>query len=238
MRQARQFDLTESDPALKGVQIVVLPDGENPPPEVTITLNSMSLRQMISFIAQAVNWSFDIDGPAVTISKSGGSFKGKPMETEFYEVTQGTIQRMTGGSDGGMGGGGAADPFAAPGGGGGLGGDDTGIKIKAFLEGAGIAFDDAKGHKFVFDGFQMIVTHERRSLDLIERILAKLDQDSSRQVEIETKFLEVQEGALDEISFNWSFGWGDPYFLTDVDGNPAIGSDGRPLIGFPKKPHR
>ena len=28
--------------------------------------------------------------------------------------------------------------------------------------------------------------------------------------------------------------WGDPYFLTDVDGNPAIGSDGRPLIGFPK----
>ena len=65
------------------------------------------------------------------------------METEFYEVTQGTIQRMTGGSDGGMGGGGAADPFAAPGGGGGMGGDDTGIKIKAFLEGAGIAFDDA-----------------------------------------------------------------------------------------------
>ena len=64
-----------------------------------------------------MNWSFDIDGPAVTISKSGGSFKGKPMETEFYEVTQGTIQRMTGGSDGEWRGG-AADPFAAPGGGG------------------------------------------------------------------------------------------------------------------------
>ena len=53
-------------------------------------------------------------------------------------------------------------------------GDDTGQKIKAFLEGAGIPFDDAKGHKFVFDGFQMIVTHDRRSLDLIERILAKM----------------------------------------------------------------
>jgi len=234
MRQARQFDLTESDPALKGVQIVVLPDNDEPPPQVTITLNSMSLRQMIEFITQAVNWSFDIDGPAVTISKAGGSFKGKPMETEFYEVTQGTIQRMTGGSDGGMGGGGAADPFAAPGGGGGMGGDDTGIKIKAFLEGAGVPFDDSKGQKFVFDGFQMIVTHERRSLDLIERILAKLDQDSSRQVEIETKFLEVQEGALDEISFNWQFGWGGPFFKTDSLGNPSIGSDGRPVIGFPK----
>ena len=32
------------------------------------------------------------------------------METEFYEVTQGTINRMTGGSTGGMGGP-AADPL-------------------------------------------------------------------------------------------------------------------------------
>ena len=39
------------------------------------------------------------------------------METEFYEVTQGTINRMTGGSTGGMGGP-AADPFAVLGGGG------------------------------------------------------------------------------------------------------------------------
>ena len=49
--------------------------------------------------------------------------------------------------------------------------------------------------------FQMIVTHERRFLDLIERILERLDADSSRQAEIETKFSEVQEGALDEVSF-------------------------------------
>ena len=57
----------------------------------------------------------------------------------------------------------------------------------------------------------MIITHERRYLDLIERILAKLDQDSSRQVEIETKFLEVQEGALDEISFGWEFALWQPH---------------------------
>ena len=57
----------------------------------------------------------------------------------------------------------------------------------------------------------MIVTHDRRSLDLIERILAKLDQDSSRQVEIETKFLEVQEGALDEITFDWQYSFDNPF---------------------------
>ena len=28
-------------------------------------------------------------------------------------------------------------------------------------------------------------------------------------MEIEAKFLEVQEGALDEISFDWQYSWGD-----------------------------
>ena len=149
---------------------------------------------MIQFISEMVSWTYDIRSDTIVISKSGGSIIGRPLETEFFEVTQGTVNRMTGGVGGGMGG---VDPFApAPGGAGG-GADDTGAKIKAFLEGAGIPFDDAKGHKFVFDGFQMIVTHERRnSFDLIIRILERLDADSSRQVEIETKFLEEKRGHL------------------------------------------
>jgi general secretion pathway protein D len=181
-----------------------------------------------------VSWTYDVRSDAIVISKSGGSFKGRPLETEFFEVTQGTINRMTGGAGGG-GMGGGADPFApAPGGGGG-GADDTGAKIKAFLEGAGISFDDTKGHKFVFDGFQMIVTHERRNLDLIIRILERLDADSSRQVEIETKFLEVQEGALDEVSFDWSMQWDNPRFLVDPKtGEPILNNRLEPTYSFSK----
>ena len=235
MRQSKQFDLTEKDPSKKGVQIIVKrpPEGE-PFPLVTITLNSMELGKMIQWLTEMVEWTYDIRADAVVISKTGGSFKGRPLETEFYEVTQGTINRMTGGGGGGMGGA-AADPFAPPPAGGGGGGDDTGLKIKAFLEGAGIPFDDGKGHKFVFDGFQMIVTHDRRSLDLIERILAKLDQDSSRQVEIETKFLEVQEGALDEISFDWSYSFDNPVPEVDpTNGMPVMDSRGRSKAVYEK----
>ena len=227
MRQAKQFDLTEQDPAKKGVQIIVLkPEGEELPP-VTITLQSLELGKMIQFITEMVGWTYDIRADAVVISKSGGSFKGRPLETEFYEVPQATINRMTGGTGGGMGGA-AADPFAPPpAAGAGGGGDDTGLKIKAFLEGAGIPFDDTKGHKFVFDGFQMIVTHDRRSLDLIERILAKMDGEAGIQVEIETKFLEVQEGALDEISFDWKYAFGNPRAEIDpTTGAPVLDSRG------------
>jgi len=233
-RQARAFDLTEPDPAKKGVNIIpLLVEGEDPP-TVTITLNSMPLGQMIQFLTETVNWTYDVRADAIVVSKSGGSFRGRPLETEFYEVTQGTINRMTGGG-GVAGGGGGGDPFApAPGGGGG-GADDQGAKIKAFLEGAGIPFDETKGQLFQFDGFQMIVTHERRSLDLIERILERLDADSSRQVEIETKFLEVQEGALDEVSFDWQFKWGNPRYTVDPStGIPLTDPSGRPVLSFDK----
>ncbi len=233
-RQAKMFDLTEPDPSKKGVNIIPLQNGDEPFPNVTITLNTMPLGQMIQFIAEMVSWTYDVRSDAIVVSKSGGTFTGRSLETEFYEVTQGTIQRMTGGAGVGMGGAGA-DPFApAPGGGGG-GADDTGVKIKGFLEGAGIPFDDTKGHKFVFDGFQMIVTHERRFLDLIERILERLDADSSRQVEIETKFLEVQEGALDEVSFDWQYSWGEPQFVLDPNTlNPVVDSNGQPILSFGK----
>ena len=194
MLKSKQFDLTEQDPAKKGVQIIVKqPPDDEPFPLVTITLNSMELGKNDPMDYR--NGQLDLRHPSRCSGyfENWRKFQGRPLETEFYEVTQGTINRMTGGGGGGMGGA-AADPFAPPpAGGGGGGADDTGLKIKAFLEGAFVPFDDGKGHKFVFDGFQMIVTHDRRSLDLIERILAKLDQDSSRQVEIETKFLEVQE---------------------------------------------
>ena len=111
MRQAKQFDLTEQDPTKKGVQIIVLkPEGEELPP-VTITLQSLELGKMIQFITEMVGWTYDIRADAVVISKSGGTFKGRPLETEFYEVPQATINRMTGGTGGG---GGAADPFAPP----------------------------------------------------------------------------------------------------------------------------
>ena len=233
-RQAKQHDLTEQDPAKKGVQIIVLkPEGE-PLPPVTITLQSLELGKMIQFITEMVGWTYDIRADAVVISKTGGSFKGRPLETEFYEVPQATVNRMTGGSGGGMGGA-AADPFAPPPAGGGGGNDEVQGKIKAFFQGAGITFDEDKGQLFQFDGFQMIVTHDRRSLDLIERILAKMDEEAGLQVEIETKFLEVQEGALDEITFDWQYSFGNPVFEVDpATGMPSVDARGRPKLVYEK----
>ena len=228
-RIAKLNDLTEPDPTKKGILMYAKkPPEDQEYPKVTITLIPMSLGNAISVITESISWTYEIEPDAVVISKSGGSIKGRRLETEEYEITQGTVRRMTGGSGGG--GAAAADPFAAGGGGMGGGGDGDDLKVKAYLEAAGITFEESKGHRFAFDGFLIIVTHDRRTLDKIERILARLDKDTSKQIEIETKFLEVQEGALDEISFGWEFGWGgvDPVF--DELGNPILGSNGEKLV--------
>jgi general secretion pathway protein D len=232
-RQARLFDLTEPDPAKKGLNIIPL-IGEEEEPTVNIKLNAMALGKMIEFITEMVGWTFDVRSDAVVIQKTGGTFKGRPLETEFYPMQPNTVQRLTGSSGGGAA---EADPFA-PAAGGGDGGGDDGVKIRSFLENTGIPFIDAKGHKFAFDGFQMIITHERRYLDLIDRILSKLDEESSKQVEIEAKFLEVQEGALDEISFDWQYAWGpaSQLFQTLEDGSrvPATDAYGRQMRSYEK----
>jgi general secretion pathway protein D len=228
-RQARLFDLTEPDPAKKGLNIIPL-IGEEEEPTVNIKLNAMPLGKMIEFITEMVGWTFDIRSDAIVIQKTGGTFKGRPLETEFYDVEPPTLKRLTGN----MGGGGDdADPFA-PAGGGNDGAADDGIKIKTFLENTGIPFIDAQGHKFAFDGFQLSVTHERRYLDLIERVLAKIDESSGKQVEIEAKFLEVQEGALDEISFDWQYSWGNSQMLMDDQFRPVVDNRGRFIRSYEK----
>ena len=69
--------MTEPDPSKKGVNIIPLANGDEPFPNVTITLNSMPLGRMIQIIAEMVSWTYDVRSDAIVVSKSGGTFTGK-----------------------------------------------------------------------------------------------------------------------------------------------------------------
>ena len=234
MAYAKQNDFAEPDPASKGVNMVPLLGGQ-PAPQVTIQLNKMTLEKMLDFITEMVGWTYEVRDDAIVISKEGGdNANARGLEIEFFELSQGTIQRMTGGGAAAGGGGGPPDPFGG-GGGGAAGPNDQAEKIRAFIENAGIEFDDEKGHKFVFDGFQIIATNTRRNLDKLNRLLTKLDERAGQQVEIETKFIEVQQGAMEEISFDWNLHWGTATPLFDPrTGMPQIDTSGQPIMRYDK----
>jgi general secretion pathway protein D len=74
--------------------------------------------------------------------------------------------------------------------------------LRAFLQQAGVKFDGVEGSSVVFDGSALLVTQTPRNLARIRTILARYAE--VRQVEIEAKFLEVEDGALEELGVNWS----------------------------------
>ena len=81
-RQARNFDQNASS---KELNILTFRNGDEPFPNVTITLNQMPLGKMIQFITEMVGWTYDIQSGVVVVSKYGRS-KKPILETEFLSL--------------------------------------------------------------------------------------------------------------------------------------------------------
>jgi len=191
---ARAKDSTEPDPAAKGINIILLNKADSPPPALTIKLNKMSLKSMLDFITEMVGWTYEVRDDAIVVSKFGPAGANPALRTQFISLSQGAIQRMTGGSGAKSG---TPDPFAP-------GAATSPInnqadRLKQYLVDSGVEFDASKGHKFIFDGFQMIVTHRQDALDRIRGIVLEVDDAANQQVGVDIKILEAPLGALDDV---------------------------------------
>lgn len=58
--------------------------------------------------------------------------------------------------------------------------------------------------------------HLHKIAGLLDRYNRKALEERSRQVEIETKFIEVSQGALEELGFNWTIGTPGEYITSDT----------------------
>ncbi len=183
----------------KGVNIVLL-DPANTNPLVSITLKNMPLRRVLDLITDSVGYHYQVQADAVLVHPAGGK---SDLGMEFYPVSRSTVLRLTGRGSPGQPFAGGSDPLA--------GGRHTveiaaegndGAAIKTFLQLAGVDFDGQPGCTMAFDGSQLIVTQTRLNLERIRNILIRYSE--VRQVEIEARFMEVQDGALEELGVNWS----------------------------------
>ena len=194
----------EFDPAptKKGVNIVLL-DPSNKNPTINITLRNQPLKTILDLITRTAGFQYEVEGDIVTV-KPGGD-QNTAMVTEFFAVTKATVTRMTGLGAAAATPAASADPFAAApagGGGGGGGGGSEAASLKAFLQQAGVPFESTAGSSLAYDGASIIVTQTSRNIERIRNILNRYND--VRQVEIEAKFMDVQEGALDELGVNWA----------------------------------
>ncbi len=208
---SREFDGASSN---GGVNILVI-DPQNRRPPVSLTLRDLSLKRVLDFITDSIGYQYEVQADAVVVRPGGET---STLDTEFFPITRSTVIRMTG-IGGGLASGGAQvvdDPFSptpvnavsAPGGGG------EATALRQFLQQAGVDFEGINGASLAYDGSAMIVTQTSRNIERIRNILNRYND--VRQVEIEAKFMEVQEGALEELGIQWGVTHGirgDPRYL-------------------------
>jgi general secretion pathway protein D len=193
-----EFDQAAATP--RGVNIVLLdPAGANP--VVNLTLHNLTLKRVLDFITDSVGYQYEVQSDAVVVRPGGGL---SALETRFFPVSRSTVLRLTGK-------GGTQIPGAHPDPLAGASGapaapttsvEGEGQAIRNFLQLAGVSFASVPGSTLAFDGSQLIATQTPRNLDRIRNILNRYNV--VRQVEIEAKFMEVQQGALEELGVQWN----------------------------------
>ncbi|MBL9213859.1 MAG: hypothetical protein JNG83_00135 [Opitutaceae bacterium] len=174
---ALAYELDDGAGAERGVNIVWANPGEEHP-AVTLSLRDLPLRRVLDLVAEASGCSYEVQADAVVLRRGGAP---AALSTRFFAVARPAVLRMT--SRGG----------AAP--------EAGGAVIREFLQQAGVDFAGVPGSTLAFDGSQLIVTQTSGNLARIGRILARYRE--LRQVEIEAKFMEVQQGVLEELGVQW-----------------------------------
>ncbi len=199
---SEEFDQTGILP--KGANIVLL-DPENHAPTVSLTLRNVSLRRVLDFVTESIGYQYEVQADAVLVRPGGET---SSLETAFFPVTRATVLRMAGITERPVAAGSTPGKVArtAPRGdeeaaSGPAARNNEAAAIKTFLQQAGVSFETVTGASLAYDGSALIVTQSARNLERIRNILTRYKD--VRQVEIEAKFMEVQDGVLDELGMNW-----------------------------------
>lgn len=214
-----------SNVAPKGVNVVILdPTAKNPP--ITIALRNMSLRRILDFVTQQVGYQYEVQADAIVVRPGGET---TTLETQFFPVTRATVGRMTGMSTGGAVSATATrDPYTPSSSGSTEPGNASGeaASMRAFLQQAGVTFSE--GTALAYDGSAIIVTQTPRNIERIRNILSRYND--VRQVEIEAKFMEVQEGALEELGVTWNLSRRGVARVNPTTGAPILDANGRQIF--------
>jgi general secretion pathway protein D len=98
---------------------------------------------------------------------------------------------------------------------------------KELLEAQGVAFPPGASANFLPQSSRLIVRNTQDNLDLVDAIVEQLNLAIPKQVEIESKFVEITQNNLKELGFDWLLG---PF---KVGNEGAFGSGGTSGTGAP-----
>ena len=177
---------------------------------VSLNLHNIPLIEALRYATSGAGLEFRIERNAVIVGM--GLAQAGQMITRPYPVSgeafRTTLIGNTGTATGGGGGGGGG----GSGGGvgtmtrmGGEGGATTLRDVRRFFEDAGVPFPAGSSLVYNERSSVIIIRNTTENLETFERVLASINV-VPMQVEVEAKFVDISQGDLDELSFQWQVG--------------------------------
>ncbi len=164
---------------------------------ITVELSNIPLREALRYVTNLAGLKYKVEPFAVLVVPLNvatddlftKTYRVPPtfLLTPLSATPTGTGAEPQFGMDPGAGG--AAPPTA-----------------REFLENAGVTFPEGASATYFPATSRLIVKNTQTNLDLIDELVAQTQQLKPRQVEIESKFVEVTQNDLKELSFDWLLG--------------------------------
>ncbi|MEE9369713.1 MAG: hypothetical protein V3V05_12755 [Pontiella sp.] len=167
---------------------------------ITISIRDMSLYEALQYIVEMASLKFDVQARAVGIMPVGyvPATELKLVSFDVIPEVGAELESMAGGD-----GGGADDLFGDASSGSSAGGP---ADVQSFFS----IVDWPEGSSAIYQPnfHKLFVKNTSKNIKAVEDILADLEDEAikkrSQQVEIEAKFVEYNEGALEELGFDWT----------------------------------
>jgi general secretion pathway protein D len=176
---------------------------------ISLTLSRIPLLEALRYVASQAGLKVKVEPYAVSIVPL--TEQTDTLITAEFRVPPNFISNVTTGGGGGS----ALDQaaVAATGGGGGGNRDVTGAgsatisrqDAKTFLESSGVTFPAGASATYLAATSKLVVRNTQENVDLIESLVQE-NQTVIKQVEIESKFVEVTQDNLKELSFDVGLG--------------------------------
>ncbi len=193
-------------PALPGIPAA--PIGNPNDARITVSLTNIPLIEALKYVTGLANLKFKVEAFAVSVVPQ--SVNTDVLTTKEWKIPPDLIPRTPGA------GGNAGAALAAPSFGGGAAPADasrggSGIadreSAKNWLIANGVQFNGQASAVYIVRSSRLIVRNTQDQLDLIDTIIAQGTQGTGpTQVEIESKFVEIAQNNLKELSFDWLLG--------------------------------
>jgi general secretion pathway protein D len=211
IEEATNFLSVESkrlDPDKKGVNFIIQPEASSTAKPVTLTLNNVPLGEALRYVCQLANVKYKVQDYAISIVPFNADTNDLINRTfvvrpDFVTLpSTGTITSATEAILGG-GAGGDARPLPVEGGAAGAAAEPSDT-VRQALEAKGIVFPPGASAVYTPASGQLTVVDTPDQMELLEE-LVNAGQAPTLMVRISTKFVEINQTDLQDLTVNTAF---------------------------------